>query len=177
VWGNVTISVSASNVTKVEFYSANGAYKIATDTVAPYSVNWATAGYVPNGEQILKAVATNAAGQTVTSTKTVYVANNMVPWVSRINVSPVSVDGYYVWGDVTIAVEAGDPNGLSDIDRVEFYSADGNYLLNTVYAAPYSIRWVTRGYVPNGPQTLRVVVYDKAGNSTGVARTVYVANL
>jgi hypothetical protein len=176
VWGNVTISVSASNATKVEFYSADGAYKIATDTVAPYSINWATVGYVPNGIQVLKIIAYNAAGQTATSSKTVYVANNMAPWASKIYVSPVSVDGYYVWGDVTISVEAGDPNGISDIDRVEFYSADGNYLIRTLYTAPYLINWITRGYVPDGPQTLRVVVYDKAGNSAGTARTVNVAN-
>lgn len=179
VWGDVAISINASDdkgISKVEFYSQNGSYLIATDTTAPYSVNWATNPWVNNGEQVLKAIAYDTDGKTASTTKTVYVANNLPPEISQIEVSPVSTDGYYVWRDVTISVTVTDPNGASDISKVEFYSADGAYLIATKTAAPYSITWVTYPYVPNGTQILRVKAYDKAGHTTEVSRTVNVSN-
>lgn len=179
VWGDVTISVTANDdqsISKVEFYSNNGSYLIAADTTYPYSANWATSPWVTNGEQTLKVIAYDSDGQTASTTRTIYVANNQAPVVSDIEITPVSEDGYYVWSDVTISVSVTDPNGSSDISKVEFYSADGAYLIGTDTTAPYTVNWATYPWVSNGPQVLRVKATDKAGNTTEVMRTVNVAN-
>lgn len=179
VWGDVTISADVSStagIDRVEFYSQNGAYLISTDYSAPYSINWATKPWVANGEQILKVIAYDVHNQSAESTRTIYVANNVPPVMSEINVSPVSADGYNVWGNVTISVSVTDPNGSSDIDYVEFYSSDGTYLISTDTTAPYSINWATDPWVPNGEQILRVKAFDKAGNFVEKTRAVNVDN-
>lgn len=82
VGGTVTLSVNASDdigISKVEFYSSNGGYLIKTVTSAPYSVNWATDPWVPDGEQILKAVVYDTANQTAQAAKTVLVKNTTAP--------------------------------------------------------------------------------------------------
>lgn len=179
VWGDVTLSADVSStagIDRVEFYSQDGAYLISTDYTAPYSINWATKPWVANGEQILKVIAYDVNNQTAESTRTVYIANNVPPVMSEINVTPVSTDGYNVWGNVTISVEVTDPNGASDIDYVEFYSADGTYLISTDSSAPYSINWSTDPWVPNGEQILRVKAFDKAGNFVEKTRAVNINN-
>lgn len=78
--GTVSLSVAASDdkgISKVEFYSNNGGYLIKSVTAEPYSVNWATDPWVPDGEQILKAVVYDTANQTVQTTKTVIVKNTI----------------------------------------------------------------------------------------------------
>jgi chitinase len=81
VRGTVTLSVNASDdkgISKVEFYSNNGGYLIRTVTAAPFSVNWATDPWVPDGEQILKVVVYDTANQTAQVTKTIIVKNTAV---------------------------------------------------------------------------------------------------
>lgn len=93
--GTVALSVNASDdkgISKVEFYSNNGGYLIRTVTQAPYSVNWATDPWVPDGEQILKAVVYDTSNQAAQVSKTVFVKNTADP-------DPVQTDykmvGYY----------------------------------------------------------------------------------
>jgi chitinase len=80
--GTVNLSVNANDdkgISKVEFYSNNGGYLIRTLTSAPYTVNWATDPWVPDGEQVLKVVVTDFANQKTEVTKTVIVKNTVTP--------------------------------------------------------------------------------------------------
>lgn len=80
--GTVTLSVNASDdkgISKVEFYSNNGGYLIRAITSSPYSVNWATDPWVPDGEQILKVVVYDTSNQIVQVSKTVIVKNTVIP--------------------------------------------------------------------------------------------------
>ena len=82
VSGTATLSVNASDdkgISKVEFYSNNGGYLIKSLTSAPYSVNWATDPWVPDGEQILKVVVYDTSNQIVQASKTVMVKNSVAP--------------------------------------------------------------------------------------------------
>lgn len=72
IGGTVTLSVSPSDdkgISKVEFYSNNGAYLIGTRTSAPFSLNWATDPWVPDGSQTLKAIVYDTAIQTAQVSK------------------------------------------------------------------------------------------------------------
>ena len=82
VSGTATLSVNASDdkgISKVEFYSNNGGYLIKALTSAPYSVNWATDPWIPDGEQILKVVVYDTSNQIVQASKTVMVKNSVAP--------------------------------------------------------------------------------------------------
>ncbi|WP_417899724.1 glycosyl hydrolase family 18 protein [Bacillus haimaensis] len=90
VGGDVKLSVNATDdqdISKVEFYSNNGEYLIGTVTSEPYTINWATESWVPDGEQILKVIAYDDSNQ-----KTEVIKNVMVK-----NPEPVSAKlvGYY----------------------------------------------------------------------------------
>ncbi|PLS09554.1 glycosyl hydrolase family 18 protein [Neobacillus cucumis] len=95
------------------------------------------------------------------------------PWVSPIQVSTLAGDGITVSGDVQISVSAGDDIGLS---KVEFYSANGGYLIGNKTSSPYTVKWATDPWVPDGEQVLKVIAYDTSGQKAGTSRTVYVQN-
>jgi chitinase len=79
VTGTVSLSVDAEDdkaISKVEFYSSNGGYLIGTVTSEPYTINWATDPWVPDGKQILKVVAYDGSNQTAEVSKTVLVSNS-----------------------------------------------------------------------------------------------------
>ncbi|MFE8700655.1 glycosyl hydrolase family 18 protein [Cytobacillus sp. FJAT-54145] len=83
--GTVNLSVSATDdkgISKVEFYTSNGGYLLKTVTSGPYSVDWSTDPWVPDGEQILKVVVYDSANQTAQTTKTVTVKNTATPIVN-----------------------------------------------------------------------------------------------
>ncbi|AGK52336.1 glycosyl hydrolase family 18 protein [Bacillus sp. 1NLA3E] len=80
--GTVTLSVNPlddKGISKVEFYSNNGGYLIRTLTAAPYNVNWATDPWVPDGEQIVKAVVYDTSNQVAQVSRTVIVKNTITP--------------------------------------------------------------------------------------------------
>ncbi|WP_226679896.1 glycosyl hydrolase family 18 protein [Sutcliffiella horikoshii] len=78
VSGDVKLQLEAKDdysINKVEFYSSNGDYLIGEKTEAPYTINWSTDPWVENGEQILKIVVYDSAGQKAVATKKVTVEN------------------------------------------------------------------------------------------------------
>ncbi|MDQ1002886.1 hypothetical protein QFZ28_003286 [Neobacillus niacini] len=95
------------------------------------------------------------------------------PLVSSIQVSPIASDGQTIGGTVTLSVNAIDDKGIS---KVEFYSNNGGYLIGTRTSAPFSLNWATDPWVPDGSQTLKVIVYDTANQTTQVSKTVIVKN-
>nr|QXV24148.1 ChiD [synthetic construct] len=76
-------------------------------------------------------------------------------------------------GDVELQLEAKDDN---EISKIEFYSSNGDYLIGVKEEAPYTINWSTNPWVENGEQTLKVVVYDSAGQMAEATKKVTVEN-
>ncbi|MFL6555428.1 MAG: glycosyl hydrolase family 18 protein, partial [Bacillus sp. (in: firmicutes)] len=266
VSGNVKLSVTAnddSGISKVEFYSKNGGYLIGTKTSEPYSVTWSTDPWVPDGEQVVKAIAYDLSGQKAESSQKIYVQNDksaplaptnlhttektntslslawdastdnvgvvsydiyndqsligtststsfalkdlppgttyhlsvkakdragnvseasnsinettqdLPPTVSSLEVSPVDSDGETVTGNVTLSIKAKDDMGIS---KVEFYSANGQYLIGTKTSEPYSIIWSTDPWVSDGEQVVKAIAYDQSGQKTETSRKIYVHN-
>lgn len=68
-------ATATAGIARVTFFSEGGAYRIAEDTTAPYAIDWYTAGYVPDGAQRLRVVATDTAGRQATQDITVTVRN------------------------------------------------------------------------------------------------------
>lgn len=95
------------------------------------------------------------------------------PQVGSIQVSPIASDGQTIGGTVTLSVSASDDKGIS---KVEFYSNNGGYLIGTRTSAPFSLNWATDPWVPDGSQTLKVIVYDTANQTAQVSKTVLVKN-
>jgi subtilisin family serine protease len=164
--GTVTVTATADDdtrVTKVEFY--DGQTLLGTDTSAPYSVSWNTAG-VGEGNHTLTAKAYDGAGLTGTSTEVAVFVDNTAPQVSLT--APTAT---YVQGTVQVTATASDNRSVA---KVEFY--DGQTLIGTAASAPYSVSWNTAG-VSGGTHTLTAKAYDGVGlTATSVGVTVIVDN-
>ncbi|NRD76897.1 fibronectin type III domain-containing protein [Bacillus sp. BRMEA1] len=96
------------------------------------------------------------------------------PKVSTIQVSPIASDGQTVSGTIKLSVTASDDKG---IQKVNFYSNNGGYLIKSLTAPPYTATWATDPWVSNGQQTLKVVVYDTANQTAQAIKTVTVNNV
>ena len=135
VSGTVTLSVNASDdkgISKVEFYSNNGGYLIKALTSAPYSVNWATDPWIPDGEQILKVVVYDTSNQIVQASKTVMVKNSVAPVQSEYKKV-----GYYTgWSTYSnFQVSNIDASKLSHLNYAfANISADGKIALGDSWA-------------------------------------------
>ncbi len=164
--GTVTISVEASDevgVASVAFYIDDEL--LLTDTEAPYAYDWDTTA-VADGKHTIRIVVSDLAGNTAEVSITVTV-DNTAPTVSIT--SPSS--GEAVRGVVTISVDASDATSV--IVSVKFY-VDGE-LLFTDTEAPYEYDWDTTA-VSDGSHTIRVVVFDAAGNEAETSVSVVVDN-
>jgi chitinase len=135
VSGTATLSVNASDdkgISKVEFYSNNGGYLIKALTSAPYSVNWATDPWIPDGEQILKVVVYDTSNQIVQASKTVMVKNSVAPVQSEYKKV-----GYYTgWSTYSnFHVSNIDASKLSHLNYAfSNISADGKIALGDPWA-------------------------------------------
>ncbi|OJT26916.1 hypothetical protein BO221_02585 [Archangium sp. Cb G35] len=80
-------------------------------------------------------------------------------------------EGASVAGEISVTANASDDHG---VQRVEFY--DGETLIGTDAAAPYSVTWNVR-YLANGPHVLTARAHDTVGNlATSVPISVVVDN-
>lgn len=114
----------------------------------------------------------NASNTLNVTTKTALVTDSP-PVVSEIVVSPIGTDGKTISGTVNISVNASDDKGVA---KVEFYSNNGGYLIRSLTSAPYTVNWATDPWVPDGEQTLKVVVYDTLNQVTQVTKAVIIKN-
>ena len=116
--GTVTLNATASDnvgVTQVQFFVDNSTTALGTDSTSPYSASCNTAT-VANGVHTVKAVASDAAGNSTTSTVNVTVANSVNPPVNHAPTAPEfqyfyatdSVTGE-VRGRVVVTDADGDP--------------------------------------------------------------------
>jgi len=139
---------------------------VGTDTSAPFSVSWNTAG-VAEGTHTLTATAYDAVGLSGTSVGVPVIVDNTAPTASIT--APTAT---YVQGTVQVTATASDNQTLA---KVEFFY-DGQTLLGTDTSAPYSVSWNTSA-VPGGAHTITAKAYDGAGlTGTSVGVTVIVDN-
>jgi len=166
VSGLVPVTVNASDnvgVTRVDLL-VNGTV-VATDTAAPFSFSWDSAG-VPNGKASLGAVAYDAAGNAGTSSVasvnvsnvTTGVANDTTPPVVSIN-NPV---GGTVNGNVSVSVSATDNAGAAGIKMT--LAIDG-VTKATGTGGSLGYNWNTKKGSA-GAHTITVTARDAAGNAS-----------
>ena len=164
--GSATLEATASDtggVARVDFY-ADGTL-IGTDTTAPYTASWSTAG-VADGAHTLTVKATDGAGNARTSAGVAVTVDNTAP-VTAISAPAQNAS---VQGTVPVSATASDAGGVA---RVEFYA--GQTLLGTASVAPYGVSWDTTALATGTVVTLTTRAYDLAGNVTvSASRTVTV---
>ncbi|MGD0060950.1 MAG: Ig-like domain-containing protein, partial [Verrucomicrobiia bacterium] len=151
-----TASVRGGTIASVAFYANSTLLGIVTS--APYSLVWSNA---PAGSYILTAVATDATGNTTTSSA----MNVTVGPVVSIT-SPANNGNFIPGSNIAITANASETGGA--IANVEFYA--NSILLGIATSAPYSFNWSS---VPAGDYALTAVATDATGAST----TSSVANI
>ena len=167
--GSVTLQSSAadggSGVASVRYEyraSPTGSWTTAcTSAGAPFSCAWSTMG-VADGVYDLRAVATDAAGNTATSA---VVSSRRVDNTAPATAS-LSDPGSPLGGTVSLSASASDAgSGIASV-RVERAPANGSTwtAVCTATTSPYSCTWDTTA-VADALYDLRVVATDVAGNA------------
>jgi archaellum component FlaF (FlaF/FlaG flagellin family) len=147
---------------------------IATDSTAPYSVDFTTTT-VADGTYDLRAVATDVPGNSGSSVVTARLIDNTGATGSIT--SPTS--GAVVSGTTTVTATATDAG--SGVSQITFQRSPAGQNSWTAIAAadttePYSVNWTTTS-LTDGNYDLRGVILDDAGNqSTTPVTTVVVRN-
>jgi len=144
-----TASVRGGTIASVAFYANSTLLGLATS--APYSLIWSNA---PAGSYILTAVATDATGNTTTSSAVNITVGPVVSITSPVNNANITPGS-----NIAITANASETGGA--IANVEFYA--NSTLLGIVTSAPYSLTWSS---VPAGDYALTAVATDATGAST-----------
>jgi chitinase len=164
--GSVPVTATAASdrgITSVVFSTApagTGTWTVAcTKTVAPYTCTFDTTT-VADGLRDVRAVATDSAGYTRTSTVTNRRVDNTAP------IATTTDPGSPLTGTVTVAGTAADGgSGLASVSH-EFRSTTGAWTtLCTQATSPISCAWNTTS-LADGLYDLRTVATDVAGNQT-----------
>ncbi|MGA2279704.1 MAG: S8 family serine peptidase [Verrucomicrobiota bacterium] len=171
VTGTITVTATASDnisVVGVQFL-LDGVNLGAEDTVAPYSVSWATTNS-SNGSHALAAIARDAAGNRATNSVTVTVMNDRTPPTVSIS-SPTN--NARIGGVFTISATATDNVAVAGVQ----FRLDGANLGAEDTSSPYSIAWNTTTNLV-GSHSISAVARDVNGNSsTSSVVTVTVTNM
>ncbi len=153
---NITLSATASSanaggsIAKVDFY--RGGSLLGTAIAAPFNFIWTN---IANGTYVLTAKATDNNGVSNTSAA-VTISVESAP--STAISSPANNSYYSTTPNIIINATATNPNAGGGIAKVDFYQ--GNTLLGTSTAAPYSFAW---NNVANGAYALTTVATDNKG--------------
>jgi thermitase len=164
--GTVSIQVSATDnvgVTALKI-TANG-----STIGSSANFNWNTTSW-PNGSYSLVATATDAAGNTASTSRSVTInnANVSVSDTTPPTVAITSPLSGAITGVATLTATAADNVGIT---KVQYY-LDGA-LVGTATASPYSVKLNTKK-VSSGAHSLLAKAYDAAGN-VGTSGVVQVA--
>ncbi|WP_239014541.1 extracellular catalytic domain type 1 short-chain-length polyhydroxyalkanoate depolymerase [Archangium violaceum] len=162
--GTVKVTANATDnvgIAKVEFSIDNTL--VGTDTAAPFEYVWNTAA-ATNGTHTLVARASDAAGNTATST-TVSVTvtggiSDTTPPTVAITFPTASAT---VAGAIDIAATASDDIGVTKVEFLIDGAAVGQGVPSQ-QAGPYTYNWNTTAYA-TGPHTLVARASDAAGNT------------
>ncbi|HWH01388.1 MAG TPA: S8 family serine peptidase [Pilimelia sp.] len=163
VRGTITVTATAAapgGISRVELL-ANGAH-VGTDATPPYAVTLPTAG-LPR-QSSLTVLAYGADARVVALAVPVTV-DNVAPAVALRGPGHLA----HVRGTVAVPVSATDASGIA---RVELLV--GRVVVATDHSAPFAPAW--RSGRVNGPATLVVRAFDRAGNVRSVTRRVVVDN-
>ena len=165
--GATSVVVSANDNVGVSSVSLSiDGFSFATDAASPYSFSWDTTS-AANGTHTLTATASDAAGNTASTSISVTV-NNVVDNTAPVVTITSPVNGGSVSGMISITVTATDAVGVV---KVESY-VDG--VLNAVStSAPFTTKWNSRK-ASRGAHLLQTKAYDRAGN-VGVSSAVQVS--
>jgi phosphodiesterase/alkaline phosphatase D-like protein len=148
-----------SKIAKVEFFI--GGTKIAEDTTTPYKTDWDTTAY-PNGDYIVKAVATNETGERAEDSVTVTV-NNTAPKARKITTNRDKL--------VFKAVPFGKRGILTTAPQ--FFLIDTGNKLNLKWEISSDAGWLSTAPTSGtGMRWIRVIV-----NPRGLATGSYSASL
>ncbi len=172
--GTVNVDVAASDNVGVKSVQLkiDNANSGAAVTAAPYVIAVNTSS-LSNGNHILTAVASDAAGNSATSNAVAVKASNTATDTTPPTVSMTApANGATVSGTISITANANDNVGVASVQ----FQLDGANFGGLDTASPYSVSWNT-ATSSNGSHTLRAIVKDAAGNSTTSASvTVTVSN-
>lgn len=168
--GTIYVSAEATdNVGVVEVRLMIDGNVVATDTTAPYVMEWNTTSW-SNGQHSLRVRAFDAAGNTGDDVIDVNVSNKAGDTTPpSISITSPS-NNATVAGNVTFSANASDNVGVA---FVEFW-VDGAWQAADT-SAPYSCSWDSRS-VSNGAHTLMAIAEDTSGNRTSTWISVNVAN-
>lgn len=163
--GSVSLTASASDnvgVASVQF-KLDGVNIGSADTTSPYSTTWDTST-TSNGSHTLTAVASDAAGNTTTSSSVTVTVDNTAPSVSVTTPSSgATVSG----SSVSVTASASDNVGVVGVQFYLDYAGNpaSNKLGSEDTTSPYSttLNTTTLG---NGTHTLTAIARDAAGNTT-----------
>jgi chitodextrinase len=170
--GTVNVDVTANDNVGVKSVQLkiDNANSGAAVTAAPYVIAVNTSS-LSNGNHILTAVASDAAGNSATSAQVPVKVNNTTntppPTVSIT--SPAN--GANVSGTLTVTATAASGVGVASVQ----FQLDGANFGSLSTTAPYSVSWNTTTS-SNGAHTLRAIAKDTAGNSTTSASVTVTVN-
>src|SRR4029077_19150788 len=104
------VTTSDTDIDHADFFDCptgtpNCANNVGTDTSAPFSITWDISGH-GDGDRVLRAVATDAAGNTGSDTKTITIDRT-----APTGVTVSYADGYDADGTVTITTSNGSASG------------------------------------------------------------------
>ena len=161
--GNVAIGANASDATagvalvqfRVKASGSSSFTTVGTDTTAPYSVSWDSTT-APDGPADLEAVATDRAGNVVTSSTRTITVDNVAPLVT------LDDPGANIRGSVTLSASSS-----ADTAQVAFQRSPAGAntwtTISTDTSAPFSVSFDTTA-VADGGIELRAVATDGSGN-------------
>jgi Bacterial Ig domain/Bacterial Ig-like domain/Chitobiase/beta-hexosaminidase C-terminal domain len=175
----VTAASPDGDVQNVELFSCSDAsagcsggswLSLGVDASAPYSASWPVD---PDGNRALRAVATDAAGNTGGD-----VVDVTIDRTGPSGSLTAPADGAFVAGTIAVSSDSADTG--SGVDTAEFQTrpAGGGAwtTIDTDSTTPYTANWDTTP-LADGDHDLRVVTADEAGNAfTSATRTVTVDN-
>jgi Bacterial Ig domain len=171
--GTVNVDVTASDnvgVASVQLKIDN-ANSGAAVTAAPYVIAVNTSS-LSNGNHLLTAVASDAAGNSTTSASVAVKVNNTTTDTTPPTVSmSAPANGATVSATISITANASDNVGVASVQ----FQLDGANLGSQDTASPYSVSWNTTTS-SNGSHTLRAIAKDAAGNSTTSASVTVTVN-
>ena len=137
-----------------------------TDSSQPYNFAWDTTK-AGNGVHALEAKASDAAGNSSSSTDSVTVSNAAADTVAPAIAITSPANNATVSGNVSVTCSARDNVGVA---KVELY-VDGK-LTDSSTRAPFAFKWNSQK-AASGVHSLQAKAYDAAGNA-GLSTTVSV---
>jgi hypothetical protein len=174
VSGTVVVTAAATDnvsVASVQF-QLDGASIGGIDTVSPYAYSWDSTK-TTNGKHTLRAIATDGAGNSITSTSvTVTVDNTTKDTTPPAVAITAPTNGAKVSGTVAVSANATDNVSVASVQ----FQLDGANVGAADLASPFTYSWDTTK-TSNGSHLLSAIAKDGAGNSTTSAVvTVTVSN-